>query len=97
MKLATLRNGRPDGVLVIVDRDLTHVLPASPVAATLQDALDRWDECEPMLRALAAQLDADPLASGAVPLDWDALLAPLPRAHRPVRPVPVPALAEKCF
>ena len=42
MKLATLRNGRPDGELVIVSRDLQRMLRVAAIAPTLQAAIDRW-------------------------------------------------------
>ena len=50
MKLATLRNGSRDGQLVVVSRDLTRALPVQKIAATLQEALDNWARCAPLLR-----------------------------------------------
>jgi fumarylacetoacetate (FAA) hydrolase len=79
MRLATLRDGSRDGRLVVVRRDGDAVLDASPVAPTLQDALDRWDGAAPSLRALAASLDAGD--QDGEPLDPEALLSPLPRAY----------------
>lgn len=51
MKLATLRNGTPDGQLVVVAPDGTRYAPA-PVA-TLQAAIEDWAAHEPALRATA--------------------------------------------
>ena len=48
MKLASLRQGR-DGHLVVVSRDLQRAVLADDIAATLQDALDRWDDAAPRL------------------------------------------------
>ncbi len=79
MRLATLRDGSRDGRLIVVRRDGEAVLQASRVAATLQEALDGWDECAPSLRALAASLDAGDVDGD--PLDPAALLSPLPRAY----------------
>ena len=79
MRLATLRDGSRDGRLVVVRRDGEAVLQASRVAATLQEALDGWDECAPSLRALAASFDAGDVDGD--PLDPAALLSPLPRAY----------------
>jgi fumarylacetoacetate (FAA) hydrolase len=79
LKLATLKDGTRDGRLIVVNRDSTAYALATPVALTLQNALDDWTRAEPQLRALAEQLE-----SGAVqsrPLDMGALLAPLPRAY----------------
>jgi hypothetical protein len=52
MKLATLKNGSRDGRLVIVSRDLKWALDASPVALTLQQAIENWESAEPRLQAL---------------------------------------------
>jgi fumarylacetoacetate (FAA) hydrolase len=79
MRLATLRDGSRDGRLLVVRRDGEAGADARAVAPTLQAALDRWEACEPGLRALAADLDAGRV-EGA-PLDPRALLSPLPRAY----------------
>lgn len=79
MKLATLKNGQRDGLLVVVSRDNTRWLDASEVAPTLQAALDNWELAEPGLQALARSLESD--AALGSPLDTAALLAPLPRAY----------------
>jgi len=69
MRLATVRNGTPDGRLVVVSPDGMRCAPA-PVA-TLQQALENWDAVEPQLRAIGDFPDA---------LDLAEVLAPLPRA-----------------
>ncbi|MFD1949801.1 fumarylacetoacetate hydrolase family protein [Sphingomonas arantia] len=74
MMLATLRNGRPDGRLVVVSSDHRRCQPA-PVD-TLQAALDDWDAHSPALLAIAAAL-AD---GGGAPFDPTEASAPLPRA-----------------
>jgi fumarylacetoacetate (FAA) hydrolase len=56
MKLASLKGGR-DGRLVVVTRDLAWCIDASPIAATLQAALDDWERCEPLLLGLAESLE----------------------------------------
>jgi fumarylacetoacetate (FAA) hydrolase len=75
MRLATLRNGTPDGTLAVVSSDGRH-LSAASVAPTLQAALDDWKRVEPQLRRLAAAVES----GDGVPLDGRALAAPLPRA-----------------
>ncbi|KKC34280.1 fumarylacetoacetate hydrolase family protein [Devosia psychrophila] len=80
MKLATLRNGRPDGQLVVLANDLSRYVSAGRIAPTLQAALDDWQAHEPALSALAAQLDAGAIAGQ--PFDADLALAPLPRAYQ---------------
>jgi fumarylacetoacetate (FAA) hydrolase len=79
MRLATLRDGSRDGRLVVVRRDGEAAASAASIAPTLQAALDRWESCEPALRALADELDAARVKED--PLDPRALLAPLPRAY----------------
>lgn len=79
MKLASLKGGR-DGRLVVVSNDLAWFADASTIAPTLQAALDEWERCEPMLRALAQSVETH-----GVPLErfheHDAA-APLPRAYQ---------------
>lgn len=78
MKLASLKSGR-DGRLVVVSRDLARCIAVPEIAATLQQALDRWEECAPGLQRVADELnsgrhgEAFPAGSGGV-------AAPLPRA-----------------
>ena len=80
MKLATLNNGRPDGQLVVVSRDLTKYVSAGRVAPTLQAALDSWDTAAPALAALSDRLDAGDVAGQ--PFAQADALAPLPRAYQ---------------
>ena len=80
MKLATLKNGRPDGQLVVVSADLARFVSAGRIAPTLQGALDDWAVHAPALTALAAQLDAGAIAGQ--PFDPALALAPLPRAYQ---------------
>jgi fumarylacetoacetate (FAA) hydrolase len=79
VRLATLRDGTRDGRLLVVRRDGEAAAAAAGIAPTLQAALDRWDACEPALRALAADLDAGRVRGE--PLDPRALAPPLPRAY----------------
>jgi fumarylacetoacetate (FAA) hydrolase len=80
MKLASLRNGRPDGQLVVVSHSLARYVSAGRIAPTLQAALDNWDVARPELEALSASLDAGAIA--ALPFDPAAAEAPLPRAYQ---------------
>ena len=80
MKLATLRSGARDGMLVVVSRDLTRYVPAQPIAPTLQAALDDWRRIAPKLLALASDLEI-----GAAPsfrFREHEALSPLPRAYQ---------------
>ena len=76
MRLATLRNGTPDGALAVVSADGHRYLSTAAVAPTLQAALDDWRRVEGPLRRLAVAVES----GEGVPLDDRALVAPLPRA-----------------
>ena len=78
MKLGSERSGR-DGRLVVVSRDLTRVVAAEGIAATLQEALDRWDEVRSGLEDLYRSLN-DGDCPGARPFRPRDMAAPLPRA-----------------
>ena len=84
MKLATLKNGQPDGSLVVVSADASHCADASPVAATMLDALQRWDAVQPGLARLSQALDIPDARTsvGAVPFDPRQCAAPLPRSFQ---------------
>ena len=76
MKLATLNNGLPDGQLVVVSDDGARFIDATPVAATLQAAIEKWSDAAAGLQHLATQL-AD---GGGDPIGETRFAAPLPRA-----------------
>ena len=50
MKLATRDNGERDGELMVVSRDLQRMVSAAGIAATLQEAIERWTLVEPVLQ-----------------------------------------------
>jgi fumarylacetoacetate (FAA) hydrolase len=78
MKLATLRDGTPDGQLLVVSRDLRRAVRATGVPKSLLAALESWDENEPRLRALAQSLDRGSIAD-AFDFPVTGLAPPLPR------------------
>ena len=79
MKFATVPGGGADGRLLLVSRDLRHAVEASPIASSLLDALERWDE---VAKGLQARYDA--LNAGCLPesrsFESSACCAPLPRS-----------------
>ncbi len=79
MKFASLPGATADGRLVLVSRDLRFARDAVPIAATLIDALERWDEVAPDLLARYDELNAG-RAADAFAFDPAACSAPLPRA-----------------
>lgn len=81
MKLATLNNGKRDGALVVVSRDLSRAVRVPSIAPTLQSALDEWAETEPKLASIYQTLN-DGTCADAFPFDESACLSPLPRAYQ---------------
>ncbi len=81
MKLATLDDGTRDGALLIVSRDGARAVAAAPIAGTLQDALERWDDVIDALQARSAALNAGQ-ADGAFDVNVDQLAAVMPRAYQ---------------
>lgn len=75
MKFASLRDGR----LLLVSRDQTRAVHATPVASSLLDALQRWDAVVLPLTDLYESLNAG-TAPGAFDFDPSACTAPLPRS-----------------
>jgi fumarylacetoacetate (FAA) hydrolase len=66
--------------LIVVARDLATAVRATGIAATLQQALEDWENTAPRLNALSEALNAG-TANGAFPLEMQTLAAPLPRAY----------------
>lgn len=81
MKLATLKNGTRDGLLVVVSRDLRLAVRATAIAPTLQSAIERWPETEPQLQAVYRRLNAGQ-ETGSFSFDAEQAMAPLPRAYQ---------------
>jgi fumarylacetoacetate (FAA) hydrolase len=78
MKLATLRDGTPDGQLVVVSGDLRRAMKATSVAKNLLAALESWEASAPRLRAMAEALDRGN-TDGVVDFPPAGLAPPLPR------------------
>ncbi len=80
MKLATYNNKLRDGELIVVDKNLDICVTVPHIAATMQQALDTWDECVDKLENVYKMLNAGVIDG----LDFDVtkLKAPLPRAYQ---------------
>lgn len=78
MKFATYKDGSLDGRLMLVSGDGRRAVAATGIASSLIDALQRWDDAAPRLRALYDELNAG-RAAGADAFDPAACAAPLPR------------------
>ncbi|MGL4639578.1 MAG: fumarylacetoacetate hydrolase family protein [Shewanella sp.] len=81
MKLASYNNGRRDGQLMLVSRDLSRAVAVPAIAHTLQQLLDSWALLQPQLQELYDALN-DGLLDNAQPFDEAKCLAPLPRAYQ---------------
>ena len=81
MKLASLKDGSRDGLLVVVSRDMASAHHASGIASTLQQVLDDWNFISPQLEDLYATLNGGK-ARHAFPFDPRQCTAPLPRAYQ---------------
>ena len=81
MKFATLADGTRDGQLLLVDRAGQRAIHAAPIAATMQDALERWDDVEAALLDRSAALNAGQ-ADDAFDVDIAALGPVLPRSYQ---------------
>lgn len=79
MKLASLKAGGRDGTLVVVDRALSTWVAVPDIAATLQQAIDDWDNCAPRLNTVSEALNAGG-RDDALRLVFSALGSPFPRA-----------------
>jgi fumarylacetoacetate (FAA) hydrolase len=80
MKLASLKQGGRDGSLIVTDRSLQHFVSAAGIAATMQEAMDHWDQVAPRLNALSDALNSGE-CKDAQRLDYTALASPFPRAY----------------
>lgn len=80
MKLASLRDGSPDGTLVVVDRNLRTCIAVPEIARTMRDALDRWESVEGDLAERSNALNAGHVAQADAFVAAN-VLAPLPRAY----------------
>jgi fumarylacetoacetate (FAA) hydrolase len=81
MKLATLRDGSRNGMLVVVSRDLQTAHHAHGLCNSLQSALDNWSFFAPQLEDLSTTLNQGK-ARHAFAFDPRQCMAPLPRAYQ---------------
>jgi fumarylacetoacetate (FAA) hydrolase len=79
MKFASLKNGQPDGQLLIVSRDGQRAVAPTHIAPHLLDALQRWEQVRQPLQDLYEALNTGH-APDPVAFDPQACLAPLPRS-----------------
>ncbi len=80
MKLGSLKSGGRDGTLVVIDKTLQRYATAPSVAATLQEALEDWDNLSPRLEEIYKDLNSGAIAGNAI--NTKELSSPLPRAYQ---------------
>ena len=81
MKLATINNQTRDGQLVVVNKAGSHAVKVPQIAMTMQAALDDWNNIAPQLNTVYQHLNDGGVNDG-FEIDFDQLLAPLPRAFQ---------------
>lgn len=81
MKLASLKNGSRDGVLVVVSRDLSRCVAVPAVAGTMQQLLDNWASLSPQLEEVYKALNNGHVA-GEKAFEQQEAHSPLPRAYQ---------------
>lgn len=81
MKLASLKNGSRDGVLVVVSRDLSRCVAVPAVAGTMQQLLDNWAALSPKLEEVYQALNNGHVA-GEKAFEQQDAHSPLPRAYQ---------------
>ncbi len=87
MKLATKKNGTRDGLLMVVNKDLTRCMSATEVfhprnlAPTMQVALDNWEAVAPQLEEIYTALN-NGTVTGFEEFEAHYCESPLPRAYQ---------------
>jgi fumarylacetoacetate (FAA) hydrolase len=81
MKLASYRNGQPDGCLMLVSRELSAALDVSSIAPNLLHAIQHWEQVAPQLQQLSDALNAGRAPRSAA-FEPARCMAPLPRSFQ---------------
>ena len=81
MKLASLKNGSRDGLLVVVNRDLSRCVAVPAVAATMQQLLDNWALLSVKLEEVYLALNSGNV-DGEMAFEQAQCESPLPRAYQ---------------
>ncbi len=84
MKLASQDNGKRDGELLVVSRDLSRAQTVGEIAPTLQYALDHWQQCQPQLELIYQKLNSKiaDITDTTLSFSQCPILSPLPRAYQ---------------
>jgi fumarylacetoacetate (FAA) hydrolase len=84
MKLASHFNHKKDGQLLVVSKDLHRAVAVPEISNTLQNAIENWSECLPLLDSVYQQLNSpqDNSLKGILKFEASQVLSPLPRAYQ---------------
>ena len=81
MKLATYRNGQPDGCLMVVSTDMSSAVDVSALAPNLLHAIQDWERLAPQLQQISDGLNMG-RAFRSVVFEPARCMAPLPRTFQ---------------
>jgi fumarylacetoacetate (FAA) hydrolase len=82
MKLGSLKQGGLDGVLIVVNKNLTKYTFATNIAQTMQEALDNWNTIKGDLQCIYNRLNDGHESLEMYDLNTRYLAAPLPRGFQ---------------
>ena len=82
MKLSSLKTGGRDGILIVVSKDLTKAIAVPGIAATLQQALEKWDSVCHHLQVIYDDLNNGEQLKDIFAYDAAQCASPLPRAYQ---------------
>ena len=82
MRLATLKDKHSrDGKLVLINKERTHFVDATPIAPNLREAIETWSVTSAKLKELQLNLDSGKIAAQQK-IDWSLFHSPLPRSFQ---------------
>lgn len=81
MKLASIDIGKPDGQLVVISKDSTHLCRVNGSVDTMAACVADWQNVAPMLHDISDELNAG-ICKQAEPVENVRFLAPLPRTYQ---------------
>ena len=82
MKLASLKQGSRDGTLIVVSKDLSKAIAVPGIAATLQQALEKWDSVSHHLQVIYEDLNNGEQLEDVFAFDPKQCASPLPRSYQ---------------
>ena len=81
MRVGSLKQGGPDGTLVIVNKSLNQAIHVPSVAGSLREAIENWETSRTLLKSLYRAAEQDSWRN-SFPLKHEEMTSPLPRAFQ---------------